>query len=70
MLLSIRSLSRIRSVRARKYSVLQPQDWSEIVSTFTEPKRDPLFGEIVEQRFDVVRNHILRLDQEAEAERA
>jgi hypothetical protein len=49
---------------------LQPQDWSEIVSTLTEPKRDPLFSDIVEQRFDVVRNHILRLEQEAEAERA
>ena len=49
---------------------LQPQDWSEIVATLTEPKRDPLFSEIVERRFDVVRNHILRLEQEAEVERA
>jgi hemerythrin-like domain-containing protein len=49
---------------------LQPQDWSEIASTLTEPKRDPLFSEIVEQRFDVVRNHILGLEQEAEVERA
>ncbi len=29
-----------------------------------------LFSEIVEQRFDLVRNHILRLKQEAKAERA
>src|SRR5262245_24539338 len=49
---------------------LQPQDWAEIAATLTEPKRDPLFSEIVEQRFDVVRNHILQLEQEAEVERA
>ena len=51
-------------------AALQPQDWSEIASALTEPKRDPLFSEIVEQQFDVVRNHILRLEQEAEVERA
>ena len=50
---------------------LQPQDWAEIASTLTEQKReDPLFSEVVEQRFDVVRRHILQLEQEAEVERA
>jgi hemerythrin-like domain-containing protein len=49
---------------------LQPQDWAEIASTLAEPKRDPLFSETVEQRFDVVRNHILQLEHEAEFERA
>src|SRR5262245_10664820 len=49
---------------------LQPQDWTEIAATLTEQKRDPLFSEIVEQRFDVVRKHILQLEHEAEVERA
>jgi len=48
--------------------VLQPQDWAEIASTLTDQK-DPLFSESVEERFDVVRKHILELEQEAEAER-
>jgi hemerythrin-like domain-containing protein len=49
---------------------LQPKDWAEIASTLTEQKHDPLFNEIVEQKFDVVRKHILQLEQEAEVERA
>ena len=48
---------------------LQPQDWVEIASTLTD-REDPLFSEIVEERFDAVRRHILQLQQEAEAERA
>ena len=48
---------------------LQPQDWAEIASRLTDQK-DPLFSEIVEERFDVVRRHILQLEQEAEAERS
>lgn len=48
---------------------LQPQDWEEIAATLTDHK-DPLFSEIVEERFDAVRKHILKLEQEAEAERA
>jgi len=47
---------------------LQPQDWAEIASTLTDQK-DPLFSESVEERFDAVRKHILKLEQEAEAER-
>jgi hemerythrin-like domain-containing protein len=47
---------------------LQPQDWAEISSALTDQK-DPLFSEIVEGRFDAVRKYILRLEEEAEAER-
>jgi hypothetical protein len=49
--------------------VLQPQDWADITSASTDQK-DPLFSEIVEKRFEAVRDHILQLEQEAEAERA
>jgi hemerythrin-like domain-containing protein len=48
---------------------LQPEDWAEIAATLTDQK-DPLFSEIVEERFDVVRRHILQLEHEAAAERA
>ena len=48
---------------------LQPQDWAEIASRLTDQK-DPLFSEIVEERFDAVRRHILQLEQEAEVERS
>ncbi len=47
---------------------LRPQDWAEIATTLTD-RKDPLFSEIVEARFELVRNHILQLEQEAEAER-
>jgi hemerythrin-like domain-containing protein len=47
---------------------LQPQDWAEIASRLSG-QTDPLFSEAVEDRFDVVRTHILQLEQEAEAER-
>jgi hemerythrin-like domain-containing protein len=50
-------------------NILQPQDWAEISSKWTGQK-DPLFSEAVEERFEVVRRHILQLEQEAEAERA
>jgi hemerythrin-like domain-containing protein len=48
---------------------LQPQDWAEIASRLTD-RSDPLFSEVVEERFEVVRRHILELEQEAEAERS
>jgi len=48
---------------------LQPEDWTEIAAASTS-QQDPLFSDIVEQRFDAVRRHILQLEQEAEAERA
>jgi hemerythrin-like domain-containing protein len=47
---------------------LEPQDWTEIASTLTE-HRDPLFSDVAEEGFDMLRAHILRLEQEAEAER-
>jgi hemerythrin-like domain-containing protein len=48
---------------------LQPRDWAEIASRLTD-RKDPLFSEIVEERFELVRRHILQLEQEAEAERS
>jgi hypothetical protein len=33
-------------------------------------RSDPLFSEVVEERFEVVRRHILQLELEAEAERS
>jgi hemerythrin-like domain-containing protein len=47
---------------------LEPEDWREIASTLTA-RKDPLFSDIVEARFDTLRAHILQLEEEAEAER-
>jgi len=47
---------------------LRPQDWAEIASGLTD-REDPLFSEIVEERFKAVRTHILQLELEALAER-
>src|SRR6185295_10020322 len=47
---------------------LEPQDWTEIASALTSHE-DPLFSEAAEETFDSVRAHILRLEQEADAER-
>jgi len=47
---------------------LNPEDWTDIASAITS-RKDPLFSEATEQRFDVVRAHILQLEREAEAER-
>ena len=47
---------------------LKPQDWTEIAVAVTGHK-DPLFSDVTEARFDALRAHILRLEQEAEAER-
>ncbi|MGA7329560.1 MAG: hemerythrin domain-containing protein [Rhodomicrobium sp.] len=49
---------------------LQPQDWADIALSRATGQKDPLFSEIVEERFDAVRRQILQLEQEAEAERA
>jgi len=49
-------------------AALKPQDWTEIASAVTAHK-DPLFSDAAEGRFDALRAHILRLEQEAEAER-
>ena len=47
---------------------LAAQDWAEIASAVTGHK-DPLFSDATEGRFDALREHILRLEREAEAER-
>ena len=47
---------------------LKPEDWTEIASAVSGHK-DPLFSDVTEERFDALRAHILRLEQEAEAER-
>jgi len=43
---------------------LTPQDWTEIASAVTG-RKDPLFSDATEERFDALRAHILRLEQEA-----
>jgi hemerythrin-like domain-containing protein len=49
---------------------LEPPDWTEIASSSASGhKDDPLFNDIVDEKFDALRAHILRLEQEAEAER-
>jgi len=47
---------------------LEPHDWAEIGAAVTL-HQDPLFSDAAEQRFDGLRGHIMRLEQEAEAER-
>jgi hemerythrin-like domain-containing protein len=50
-------------------SALLPQDWAAIATRLTD-LNDPLFSEIVEDKFAGVRKHILQLEKEAEAERS
>lgn len=50
-------------------SALESADWNEIASRLAD-QSDPLFSEAVEERFEIVRNYILQLEQEAEAERS
>ncbi|MCK1520966.1 hemerythrin domain-containing protein [Bradyrhizobium sp. 17] len=47
---------------------LEPQDWTEVASAMTNPE-DPLFSEAAEETFDALRERILQLEHEAEAER-
>lgn len=47
---------------------LLPQDWVDIAAAVTA-HQDPLFSDVAEERFEGLRAHILRLEQEAEAER-
>jgi hemerythrin-like domain-containing protein len=47
---------------------LKPADWTEIASAVTS-RKDPLFSDAVEERFDALRAHIWQLEQEAEGER-
>jgi hemerythrin-like domain-containing protein len=48
---------------------LHPQDWTEIASRLTD-QRNPIFSKVVEERFEIVRSHIMQLEKEAEAERS
>jgi hemerythrin-like domain-containing protein len=50
-------------------NALQPADWAEIASRLTD-RSDPLFNEVVEEKFEFVREHILQLEQDAEMERS
>ena len=47
---------------------LKPEDWTEISSALTG-RTDPLFSDVVEERFEILREHILQLEKEAESER-
>jgi len=48
---------------------LKPQDWTDIASSLSG-RKDPLFSDVAEEGFDRLREHILRIEQEAESERA
>jgi len=47
---------------------LKPADWKDIASALDD-HRDPLFSDATEDRFGRVREYILKLEEEAEAER-
>jgi hemerythrin-like domain-containing protein len=49
-------------------NALEPQDWTEIALSLTR-RKDPLFSDVAEEGFETLREHILRLEQEAEDER-
>jgi hemerythrin-like domain-containing protein len=48
---------------------LKPQDWTDIASSLTG-RKDPVFSDVAEEGFDRLREHIQRIEQEAESERA
>lgn len=48
---------------------LQPEDWAEIEAKVSNQEH-PLFDKAAEAKFNSLRQHILRWEQEAEAERA
>ena len=50
-------------------TALRPQDWAEIAARLTD-QIDPFLSDVVEEKFEVVRKHILQLEKEAEAERS
>ena len=47
---------------------LERQDWAEIASALTN-RKDPLFSDVAEEKFEALRARILQMEQEAEAER-
>ncbi len=48
---------------------LKPQDWDDIAAA-VDRHSDPLFSDVTEDRFGQVREYILRLEEDAEAERS
>jgi hemerythrin-like domain-containing protein len=48
---------------------LKPQDWDDIAAA-VDRHSDPLFSDVTEDRFRQVREYILRLEGDAEAERS
>ncbi len=48
---------------------LQPMDWAEIASARVTGRKDPLFSEKAEERFESVRKYILQLEQEVQERR-
>ena len=48
---------------------LKPQDWDDIAAA-VDSHRDPLFSDVTEDRFGQVREYILRLEEDAEADRS
>jgi len=48
---------------------LKPQDWNDIAAA-VDSRSDPLFSDVIEDRFNHVREYILRLEEDAELERA
>jgi hypothetical protein len=50
------------------FKALQPEDWEDIVQKLTD-RHDPLSPLGVEEKFDTLRQTILKMEEEAEAER-
>lgn len=48
---------------------LKSQDWRDIAAA-VDRRNDPLFSDVTEDRFSRVREYILRLEEDAEAERS
>jgi hemerythrin-like domain-containing protein len=48
---------------------LKPQDWDDIAAA-VDSHSDPLFSDVTEDRFNQVREYILRMEEDAEAERS
>ena len=47
---------------------LRPKDWADIALKLAD-RRDPLYGPGLEERFNMLRRKILKIEAEAEAER-
>ncbi len=47
---------------------LRPEDWAEIDGRLND-RNDPLFNDVIEKKFQALRETVLRWEQETEAER-